>query len=164
MPFEALLDYSRRTGDVLFNRRRPETVLGFAPSVGTGQVYNERAFRYFLALERKRAERSNRSLVLLLVNFQHDRDARAGMRSALANRVFSGLAESVREIDFVGWYREGQIAGAVLAQGADAPAPGVTAAIVERVTRTVHDRLPSGVAARLQVRALQVRRRAAAAC
>ena len=31
--------------------------------------------------------------------------------------MFSGLALSVREVDFIGWYRKERIAAAVLTQG-----------------------------------------------
>ena len=43
-----------------------------------GQAYNEEAFRYFLAIERKRAERSHRTFLLLLVDVKKAaRDAQA---------------------------------------------------------------------------------------
>ena len=35
-----------------------------------GQIYNEEGFRYFLEIERKRAELSNRPLLLLLVDLK----------------------------------------------------------------------------------------------
>ena len=43
---------------------------------------------------------------------------RAKLTDATAAALFRGLGASVREVDFVGWYREGQVAAAVLAQGA----------------------------------------------
>jgi hypothetical protein len=157
---ESLLEYSWRPADAISRNPDGRTALGFAFEGRAGQVYNEEAFRHFFSLERKRAERSNRACLLLLVSLAGPRRLRAnGMSTMMAGRLFSTLTECVREVDFVGWYREGHVAAAVLAQGADAPMSVVSEAIMERVTATLRQRLPSRVAERLQVRVLHIRRR-----
>ena len=107
-----------------------------------GQIYSEEAFRHMLAIERKRAKRSNCSLFLLLVRFKGNSGSGLDIPPALATLLFSGLGLCVREIDFVGWHREGRIAGAVLAQGHTEPNPRAVTRIFERVTAVLRGRLP----------------------
>ena len=123
----------------------------------TGQAYNEEAFRYFLAVERKRAGRSRRSFLLLLVSMKKRSGVSGPIRPAVATSIFSGLWLGVREVDFIGWFREGRVAGAVLTQGADPLAPDVSRRISQRLTETLRGRVPADVARRLHVRVLQLR-------
>src|SRR5947207_1337856 len=81
-----------------------------------GQAYNEAAFRLFLSVDRWRAEHSTRSLLLVLVTVRPSSDRQAKLTDATAAAIFSGLGSCVREVDFVGWYREGRVAAAVLPQ------------------------------------------------
>jgi hypothetical protein len=133
---------------------------GLAPEDRTGQAYNEQAFRHFLAIERKRAMRASRSFLLLLVSLRRDADANVTINPRSASRLFAGLALSVREVDFIGWYREERIAGAVLTQGVATPEPSaVVRRITERVTQVLGQHLPGNESRRLQVRVLQLCRR-----
>ena len=121
-----------------------------------GGAYSEDAFRYFLALEKRRAERSGRSLLLLLVDIASDPASRVPT-SQVADKVFSALRDCVRDVDFVGWYRFGLVAGAVLAQGADSPAGEASAQIADRVTVELSRALPGSAHSRFHVRVLQMR-------
>lgn len=121
------------------------------------QPYSEEAFRYFLGLERKRAERSRRSLLLLLVNLTVDDEGGETIPPAISSKLFSGLSLCVRDVDFIGWYRHGRVAGAVLTQGTDSPALEASEQIGGRVKQLLAKRLPAGVTERLQVRVLQAR-------
>jgi hypothetical protein len=126
-----------------------------------GQIYGEEAFRHLLAIERKRARRSNRSLFLLLVRFKGNSGSGLEIPPALAARLFSGLGLCVREIDFVGWHREGRIAGAVLAQGPQGPTepnPRAVTRIFERVTAVLRRRLPMTGERILDVRVVRLGR------
>jgi hypothetical protein len=120
------------------------------------EALNEEAFRYFLTIERKRAERSGRSMLLLLVEFKSEREGDSRMDRLVSTKLFTGLAACVREIDFIGWYRTDRVAGAVLSQGSDTPAQDVAQQIGERVAQLLSERLPSHVRRRLQVRILQL--------
>jgi hypothetical protein len=124
------------------------------------QPYSEEAFRYFLGLERKRAERSGRSLLLLLVSLTPDGDGEKGIPDTIAVRLFPALSLCVRDVDFIGWYRHGRVAGAVLTQGADSPALEASEQIERRVAGLLGRRLASPELARLQVRVLQARQTA----
>jgi hypothetical protein len=132
---------------------------GLAPEDRTGQAYNEQAFRHFLAIERKRAERASRPFLLLLVSLRPEPGVSAAIDARAAARLFSGLALSVREVDFIGWYRQERVAGAVLTQGFGSMAPTAVSAIGERVTQVLGRQLSARDARRLQVRVLQLSRR-----
>jgi hypothetical protein len=120
------------------------------------EAYQEGAFRHFLTIERKRAERSGRSMLLLLVEFKAGRTDESLMEASVAARLFAALSGCVREIDFIGWYRSGRVAGAVLTQGPEAPGQDVSQQIGDRVAQTLSERLPSHIRHRIQVRILQL--------
>lgn len=120
-----------------------------------GQAYNEAAFRYFLAVDRRRAERAKRSLVLVLVNVRQNSRPSAPLTHSTASALFSALGACVREIDFVGWYREGRVAAAVLAQGVNA-SDGVRHRTAERVIRALGQCFPADQLRNLRVRVVQL--------
>src|SRR5436190_8496415 len=89
---------------------------GFALQEGSGEAYNEEAFQYFLEIERKRSEISNRPFLLMLIEFERQEGTDARIDPAMAAKLFSVLSLCLRETDFVGWYREERVVGAVLTQ------------------------------------------------
>ena len=120
-----------------------------------GQAYNEKAFRYFLAIERKRSERWGCPFLLLLVDLKEQEGVSARIDSMVASSLFSTLWLCLRETDFVGWYGEERIAGAVLVDLGDGRPPEVSRLIGQRVSEMLCERLPSDVARRLRVRIYQ---------
>ena len=116
--------------------------------------YDEDAFQHFLSLERNRAERSNRSLFLLVVNLTTHPHEEARLSPTVASAIFAGFQLCTREIDFVGWYKEERIVGAVLTQGAE-PSTEVMERVAERVTNVLRRHVPD-VANRLRVRLIRV--------
>lgn len=122
-----------------------------------GQAYNEEAFRYFLEIERKRAARAHRPVLLLLLD-QRMRTPGARIDPMLAANLFANLWLCLRETDVVGWYREGRAAGAVLTQVEDGLRPEVPRVIRDRVSGSLCQSL-SADAARLRVRVYQLRPR-----
>jgi hypothetical protein len=107
-----------------------------------GPAYNEVAFRHFLAIERQRAKRGRRELLLVLVNLTIDRRSRAPLGSRMSGQIFNVLGACVREVDFVGWHREGKVAGAVIALRLGAPAD-VQRLLAERVGNALRVQLPA---------------------
>ena len=119
---------------------------------GHGEAYNEEAFRYLLAVERSRFEHSGRPFVLLLVHLSQRSGHSRRFDSALGNKVFAGLARSLRETDVIGWYRQERVVGALLTHLEDALIADVSRQLAERVARTLKDDVPEPVAGRLKVR------------
>jgi hypothetical protein len=131
---------------------------GFVEIADARAVYSEAAFRYFMALELRRSRRVLRPLLLVLVSL-HKRDTSGPRLSpALAGMVFRALERCVREVDFVGWHRDQEVAGAVLS--VHAPTAVKTRELVcSRVTRELNQRLTTEESARLHVRAIELGRR-----
>jgi hypothetical protein len=136
--------------------RASERTYNVALPDGLGPVYNEEAFRYFLQLERKRCNRSQRRFLLLLVDLKQETGLSVRFDSAMDERLFSALCPCLRETDFIGWYRQRQVASAVLTQLEDKPGTHVSRLVVERVREALGQSLPSNLADRIQVRAYQV--------
>jgi hypothetical protein len=126
---------------------------------GWGEPYDQPTFRHLLAVERKRAERSKRPVLVALVSVQIDMEAQRLSGPAAAG-IFTGLARCVREVDFIGWHRQDHVAGAVLVQGT-AVADAVSH-IEARFTRTLCDYLPADLRHALRVRVKRFHRKARA--
>ena len=122
-----------------------------------GRAYNEEAFRYFLEIERKRAPRLGRPCLLLLAGLKNQATPNVRMDRAIAARLFSGLWQSLRETDVIGWYREDRVAGALLTQLPDGPLPEVSRLIRQRVSETLYQGFRPNVARRLRVHVYELR-------
>ena len=120
-----------------------------------GRAYNEAAFRHFLAVDRLRATRSTRSVLLVLVSMRQSGGSRAKLNATMAAALFRGLGECVREVDFVGWYREGYVAAAVLSQAIKASSE-VPRLIAERVLSALRQRLSAEQSRNLRVRVVRL--------
>jgi hypothetical protein len=129
---------------------------GFATTGSIGSAYNEEAFRYFLNIESRRAERSGSSLLLVLVDEKGHQPAGRQIESTLADRLFTAFSHGLRETDFFGWYQDHRVAGAVLLQRGDASTTGASAQVRERVVNMIARHLPPSSADRLQVRVFEL--------
>jgi hypothetical protein len=122
------------------------------------RAYNELAFQYFLGIERKRAERSDRPVLLILLKVRKPPAQSMQSTAVTFAKVFSVLHACVREVDVVGWYREGVIAGAVLVPSSSI-SETVRSRLSARVVRLVRERLSSDEVARVDVRVVELGRR-----
>jgi hypothetical protein len=123
-----------------------------------GREYDEDTFLYFLDVERSRANRSNHALRLLLVSVESVPGKPIPLRRATAVRLFAGLRESLRETDVMGWYRQDQVAGAVLRARPDADGPEMSRIIRKRVDEEFRRRLRPADMHTLRVRMIELRR------
>ena len=81
---------------------------------------------------------------------------RARLTDATAAALFRGLGASVREVDFVGWYQEGHVPAAVLAQGVK-PSDGVAGpSIADRVRGELNKGLTLTELQNLRVRVVRL--------
>jgi exopolysaccharide biosynthesis polyprenyl glycosylphosphotransferase len=86
--------------------------VGLTPLIdGTCDVYREDDFGSMLALERKRAERSRGSCILILVDFGPPNVGATG--NNIKQSVSYTLKKITRETDVVGWYRQDYILGGI---------------------------------------------------
>ena len=123
---------------------------------GRLDAYNEEAFWYLLRVERRRCERSRRPFLLILVVLQPDAGTWFGILQPQVDKVFSGLSRVLRETDVIGWYRDGQIAGAVLTGPAAGTWTDISARITTRITEALSHAVPAPASSRLEVRAYQI--------
>jgi len=128
-----------------------------APEGRPCPAHNEEAFHYFLDLERRRADRSHRPLLLVLTSLV-PRTAHIGWRMdpALAQKLFTGLWLCTRDADVIGWYREGRVAGAVLTQCSNGSSNHISRPIRARVTDALGVALPRSVRQTLRVHVYQL--------
>jgi hypothetical protein len=122
-----------------------------------GKAYNEEAFRYFLAIHRRRAEQSHTPVLLVLVSVGTQPATSGRIAPAIATEIFAALWSCLREVDFTGWFRADRVTGAVLAHGSDAPTPPVVLGIAQRISDALRTRLPAQIAGSLRVRVLRLR-------
>ncbi len=120
-----------------------------------GQAYNEEAFRYFLEIERRRSAVSRHPFLLLLVDLKKQLELSTRVDS-VAGRLFSALSTCVRETDFIGWYHDGRVAGAVLTQHADAAVRDVPDIVRQRIASALRDALSPECADHVEVRVYQL--------
>ena len=118
--------------------------------------YTEETFRFFLDIERRRAEVSGRPFLLLLVDLKNESEPGTGVDQEPARVMSSALAACVRETDFVGWYRTGRVLGAVLTQHADVELANMTETVTDRIGSALRATLPLSLADRIQLRAYQL--------
>jgi hypothetical protein len=119
------------------------------------ESYGEDAFLHLVAIERKRTERSNRPFLLLLLDLKHHVGPDADIAPSLAAQLFAGLARCLRETDFVGWYRQGQVLGAVLTHFEDRAVTEIARVVTERLRVELRGILPPAALQLVQVRAYQ---------
>jgi len=136
---------------------RDRVAFAFAVNRDRLHVYGEPAFRYLMDIERERSVRSDRPCVLVRVDLRDSNGAAATIPQATSDRLFVAIAESVRETDFLGWYEDERVVGAVLTEIAgERQAEGIRCA-VERIRRTFEDSFPVEVSSRLDIRVTSVR-------
>jgi lipopolysaccharide/colanic/teichoic acid biosynthesis glycosyltransferase len=93
--------------------RKATTVFG---SILTGQeeILQEESFHTMLTLERRRAERSRKPFVLMLLDANAVVEKKTADR--LLSRVTSVLLKSTRETDLVGWYEKDVVLGIIFTE------------------------------------------------
>jgi lipopolysaccharide/colanic/teichoic acid biosynthesis glycosyltransferase len=99
----------------------------------------EALFLRLLTLERKRAERSGRTFLLIVLDgaqlFQQSRTAMA--------RVTSALCSSIRETDLIGWNRQDAAVGIILTELGAADRSAIRRAMLDTLTSTLRSRIGS---------------------
>ena len=118
-------------------------------------AYNQEVFRYFLARESKRSERSGRFCLILLVYSTDEEERIVQMNSHVAKAVIEAASRSFRETDYIGWYRDGHIVGAVLTVLAQESMAQVSTHLQPRLVECLRAELGIEEFSRLQIRVCQ---------
>ena len=121
-----------------------------------GSIHSEESFRYLLSVEGRRSARSDRPFLLLLVDMESGNHTTPPFDADTAQGVFAALGQSVRETDFIGWYRQDKVAAAFLSQFTAAPGADGTAAVIARVRAALDEQLSSARSQHVQVRVYEL--------
>lgn len=128
---------------------------GFAVRGIPGLLCNEPAFRYLLEIERRRSQSTQQAFLLTLIDRDETQAVAPG--SALGpERLFEIVCKSVRETDFVGWYRQGAVVGATLTQDGRQGTTHASRIVRDRIVKALHHGLPSELVSSVRLRLYEV--------
>ncbi len=118
-------------------------------SVTRASFLQEESFHNLLTLERRRAERSRKPFVLMLL------EANASLEANVADRflsqVTSVLLKSTRETDLVGWYKNGASLGVIFTEISLEYATPITEILRSKVVNALQNELSTKVTSNLAV-------------
>jgi len=115
-------------------------------------AHDEAAFRFLLANEVKRSERSGRSFHLLLTYFSDGEGAATRMDDEVKWTLLPILSAVLRDTDYIGWYRDNHVLGGVLTALGEHAQEVVSCRIEQRFWRRMGKEFPRKDLARLRVR------------
>ncbi len=108
------------------------------PLGGDGaHVLPEDYFHRMICLERKRAERSGKPFLLMLLDT--GRVSRSEKNSKVLQDVFSALALSTRDTDVIGWYKDHSIVGVMFTEIAVDLKKSILGTMLVRVSSALRD-------------------------
>ena len=113
---------------------------------GRPPVINEELFRGVLIRERKRADRSGRPFVLLLLGVN---DGRGSDSSSIWDTVMEALTAAKREMDILGWFEWQAVIGVIVPEIHASDLANTCKEIGARVRRTLAKRLGAEAVAKL---------------
>ena len=135
-------------GVLRFSTRKASTASA-ALLTSREQILQEESFHSMLTFERRRAERSRKPFVLMLL------DASAAVEDKTADRFMSRVAavllKSTRETDLVGWYENGVILGVIFTEISLEFKNPITEILHSKVVNALQDELSREVTASLVV-------------
>jgi lipopolysaccharide/colanic/teichoic acid biosynthesis glycosyltransferase len=105
---------------------------------GERRVLDEESFRRMLSLERKRAERSRKAFLLMLLDMDPKNSAQKN--KGLEN-IVSSLMVTTRETDVTGWYQARSVVGVMFTELIIDEKDRIVATILERVTNVLRGTL-----------------------
>lgn len=132
---------SELASNIVNRRARPvaETVISLGELPGF-EIFEEQFFQRMLYIERKRAERSKRRFVLMLL--ESGSLIKAAHQPESLGRVMGALSHSTRETDIKGWYKDGSVLGVIFTEiGGAEEGKAVAKAILGRITSALAESL-----------------------
>jgi len=140
-------------------RRRTSRLGSFPRSIDEGELgntCNEELFKYLLASERMRSDRSGSSFQLLLVMLMTSEGRTlAKMDGTVAMSLFSALKHCLRGTDYTGWYQDQFVIGAVLTAMRGCEVEEISKQVEKRFLDASRARLSGNEWCKLRVRICQ---------
>ena len=139
--------------------RRTSRRMSFPQSADGHELDNictEELFKYLLASERIRSERSGSSIQLLLVMLlTPDGKTLAQMDDGVAQNLYSVLKQCLRGTDYTGWYQDRFVLGAVLTAMRGLEEEEISRQVEKRFLEASQERLSESDWSKLRVRICQ---------
>lgn len=133
-------------------RQRPDrTTLLRSGRVAAGRqrVLHEETFHAMLSLERRRAERSRKPFVLMLLD---SGAARANGQSPIFfDRLASILCDATRETDLIGWYESGSVLAVIFTEVSSEGENPIAQLLYSKIVGTLQENLDPKLASRLHI-------------
>jgi exopolysaccharide biosynthesis polyprenyl glycosylphosphotransferase len=108
-----------------------------APAEGVGGILSEEYFHRMICLERKRAERSGKPFLLMLLDT--GRFLPTEKNGKVLQNIFSALALSTRDTDVTGWYKHQVVVGILFTEIAIDLKKSILATMLLRVSSALRD-------------------------
>lgn len=116
---------------------------------GRQPVLQEEAFHAMLTLERRRADRSRKPFVLMLLD---SGAARAnGHRPAFVERLTSIVCDATRETDLIGWYESGSVLAVIFTEISVDGENQVAQVLHSKIVKTLQENLDPKLASTLHI-------------
>jgi lipopolysaccharide/colanic/teichoic acid biosynthesis glycosyltransferase len=118
---------------------RPEKQLSVPREepAGVGMLPQE-LFLKLLCLERKRTERSGRRFVLMCLDTGN---LLKGTKAPVMTNLLPAIAQSTRDTDLKGWYRDGSVIGVIFTEVGGAEDKCIVQALSTKITDSLYDTL-----------------------
>src|SRR6266436_2995943 len=111
----------------------------------------EETFHDMLTLERRRAERSRKPFVLMLLDAGAFVESRAA--DSMMHSVMAILLRSTRETDLVGWYKKGSVLGVIFTEISLESKRPITEILLSTIVDALRNELGREITSRLAVTA-----------
>lgn len=102
-------------------------------------ILHEEAFLRLIALEGKRAQRSQKQVLLALFELESQMPSEKNRK--VLDKMLSALAATTRETDVTGWYREHHVVGVMFTEFGIVDQDSIPATIMARVNPALSDHL-----------------------
>lgn len=145
---DLMITNSGQPGPKSGNGRKAVSVFGPMSAKREG-VLKQDTFHTMLTLERRRAERSRRPFVLMLIDSQSVR--KGGHADTFIDQLTSVLSDATRETDIIGWYEDGAILAVIFTHiNATGNSP-ITEVLHSKVVSALRENLDHKVASKLGI-------------
>ena len=130
------------------NGRKSLSSVGHVP-IRRESVLKEEILHAMLTLERRRAERSRKPFVLMLVDSSSVRTN--GNHSTFIGQLSSTVCDATRETDLVGWYQDGVVLAVIFTEVSVEGKTPVTEVLRSKLVRALRDNLDPKLASKLTI-------------
>jgi lipopolysaccharide/colanic/teichoic acid biosynthesis glycosyltransferase len=121
------------------------------PKEALNRVFPEPVFLHTLSLERKRAERSRKSFVLMLLDMEKVSREPNGNGSTILAKTTCGILSAIRETDSAGWFKAGRVLGIIFTELGTASRQSILEALNAKVTSVLSGTLGPGELGEIQL-------------